>query len=148
MLQGSKGSILQYFWPSLSYRLLLRLLFVYFWVVAFKKMGFTVTKKIPYTCFVKLHKHAYLGTHRHTPGWDQDKQYSVHWIQLVAAEGGWVVKSTRIYHKCEGGIKKSVPRITDWHHEACWVMKIGDREGQIFLSHPHTNNGLFFLLTT
>ena len=23
-----------------------------------------------------------------------------------------------------------------------------DREGQIFLSHPHTNNGLFFLLNT
>ena len=38
--------------------------------------------------------------------------------------------------------------ITDWHHEACRVMKIGDREGLIFLSHPHTNNGFFFLLTT
>ena len=28
------------------------------------------------------------------------------------------------------------------------MMTNGDREGQIFLSHPHTNNGLFFLLTT
>ena len=28
----SKGSILQYFWPSLSYCLLLRCFFVYFWV--------------------------------------------------------------------------------------------------------------------
>ena len=27
-------------------------------------------------------------------------------------------------------------------------MTNGDREGRIFLSHPHTNNGFFFLLTT
>ena len=27
-------------------------------------------------------------------------------------------------------------------------MTNGDHEGRIFLSHPHTNNGLFFLLTT
>ena len=25
----------------------------------------------------------------------------------------------RIHHEFEGGIEKSVPRITDWHHEAC-----------------------------
>ena len=54
----------------------------------------------------------------------------------------------RIHHECEGGIEKSVPKITDWHHEACRVMKNGDREGRIFLSHPHMNNGFFFLLTT
>ena len=53
----------------------------------------------------------------------------------------------RIYDKGEGGIEKSVPRITDWHHEACRVMTNGDHEGQIFLSHPHSNNGFFFLLT-
>ena len=51
----------------------------------------------------------------------------------------------RIYHVCNGGIEKSVPRITDWHHEACRVMTNGDPEGRIFLSHPHTNNGFFFL---
>ena len=28
------------------------------------------------------------------------------------------------------------------------MMTNGDREGRIFLSHPHTNNGFFFLLTT
>ena len=28
-----------------------------------------------------------------------------------------------IYHECEGGIEKSVPRITDWHHEACKVIR-------------------------
>ena len=28
------------------------------------------------------------------------------------------------------------------------MMTIGDREGQIFLSHPHTNHGFVFLLTT
>ena len=54
----------------------------------------------------------------------------------------------RMYHECEGWIEKSVPRITDWHHEFCRVMANGDREGRIFLSHPHTNNGFFFLLTT
>ena len=29
---------------------------------------------------------------------------------------------------------RAVPRITDWHHEACRVMTNGDREGRIFLS--------------
>ena len=58
------------------------------------------------------------------------------------------VKNIRIYRECGGGIEKSVPRITDWHHEACRVMTISDCEGRIFLSHPHTNNGFFFLLTT
>ena len=53
-----------------------------------------------------------------------------------------------IYHGFEDGIEKSVPRITDWHHEACRVMTIGDREGRIFLSNPYTNDGYFFLLTT
>ena len=48
----------------------------------------------------------------------------------------------RIYHKCEGGIEKSVSRITIWHHEAWQVMTNADCEGRIFLSHPHTNNGL------
>ena len=24
------------------------------------------------------------------------------------------------------------PRITDWHHEACWVMTNGDPEGRVF----------------
>ena len=49
----------------------------------------------------------------------------------------------RIYHECEGRIEKSVPRITDWHHEACRVMTNGDLEGQIFLSDPNTNYGFF-----
>ena len=31
-------------------------------------------------------------------------------------------KIIRIYHEYEGGIEKSVPRITVWHQEACWVM--------------------------
>ena len=36
-------------------------------------------------------------------------------------------------------LEKSDLRITDWHQEACWVMKNGDREGQIFLCYPHAN---------
>ena len=31
-------------------------------------------------------------------------------------------RTIRIHHKCDGWIEKSVPRITDWHHEACRVM--------------------------
>ena len=42
----------------------------------------------------------------------------------------------------------SIQMITDSHHEACLVMTKGVREGWIFLSHPHTNYGFFFLLTT
>ena len=61
---------------------------------------------------------------------------------------GRLCDNIRIHHECEGGIEKCVPRITNWHHEACRVITIGDREGRIFLSHPHTNNGAFFLLTT
>ena len=57
-------------------------------------------------------------------------------------------QNIRIYHECEGGIEKSVPRITVWHYEACRVLTNGDREGRIFLSYPHTNNGFLFLPTT
>ena len=30
-----------------------------------------------------------------------------------------LIMNIRIYHKCEGRIERSVPRITFWHHEAC-----------------------------
>ena len=63
-------------------------------------------------------------------------------------QGCLVGKNIRIHHECEGGIEKSVPRTTDWYHEACLVMTNGDGEGQTFISHPHTNNGFFFLITT
>ena len=56
--------------------------------------------------------------------------------------------SISIHHECEGGIEKSVPRITDWLHEACRVMTISDHEGWIFLSYSHTHDGYFFLLTS
>ena len=42
----------------------------------------------------------------------------------------------RIHHECDGGIEKSDPRTN------------GDHGGRIFLFHPHTDNGFFFLLTT
>ena len=57
-------------------------------------------------------------------------------------------ETIRIYHECEDGIEKFVPRITDWHLVACQVVTNGDPEGQIFLFHLHTNNVFFFLLTT
>ena len=56
-------------------------------------------------------------------------------------------ENIKIHHECEGGIRKSVLKITFLHHKACQVMTNGDQEGQIFLSHPHTTNGFFFLLT-
>ena len=37
----------------------------------------------------------------------------------------------RIFHECEGRIKKSDPRIAVWHHEACRVMTNGDPMGRI-----------------
>ena len=49
----------------------------------------------------------------------------------------------RIHHECEGEIEISVTRIIDWHHETWQVMVIGDHEGRICLSHPHTNNDFF-----
>ena len=52
------------------------------------------------------------------------------------------LKNTRIYHKCEGRIEKSV-----WHQKACGVMTNGDPR-DVFLSYPHTNNGFFILITT
>ena len=56
-------------------------------------------------------------------------------------------KIVRIYHENDNWIEKSVLRITDWHHKACQMMANGDRQGQIFLSHPHMNHGFFFLLS-
>ena len=60
---------------------------------------------------------------------------------------GWVGVPYKDLSLCEGGIEKSVPRITNWHHKTSRLMTNGDYEGGIFLSYPHTNNGLFFLHT-
>ena len=60
----------------------------------------------------------------------------------------YIFKSIRIHLEYEGRIEKFVLGITVWHHEACLVMANGDPEVRIFLSHPHTNNGFFSLLTT
>ena len=51
--------------------------------------------------------------------------------------------SIRIYLEFEGGIENFVQRISVWHHKVCRVMTNGDPEVQIFLSSPHTNDGLF-----
>ena len=67
-------------------------------------------------------------------------------FQSVKQFGTRSGQAIRIYHKCEGRIEKSVPRITVCHHKACRVMTNGNLERRIFLSYPHTNNGFFFLL--
>ena len=58
----------------------------------------------------------------------------------------------RIHHKCEGGIEKSVLKITNWHYEACRVMTNGDREDpiltQIMNSFSCSPLNTFFLLAT
>ena len=48
-----------------------------------------------------------------------------------------ICNTIRIYHECEGGIEKSVQRISIWLNGACRLMTNGDREGRIFLSHHH-----------
>ena len=65
---------------------------------------------------------------------------TISWLQL-----GRIYFILRIYHECEGRIEKSVPRFTDWHHEACRVNTNGDPKGQIFLSYPRANNDFFFI---
>ena len=57
------------------------------------------------------------------------------------------MKTIRIYYESEHEIEKSVLRIMVWHHKACRGMNNADPKGRIFLSHPHTNNVFFFLLT-
>ena len=71
----------------------------------------------------------------------------IYWFARLCFSCFCPYETIRIDHECEGRIEKSVPRITFWHHEACRVMTNGDHEGRIFLFHPHTNNGFFFLLT-
>ena len=51
-----------------------------------------------------------------------------------------VCENIRIYHECEDDIKKSVLRITDWHHEANRSITNSDRKGRIYLSNSHKNN--------
>ena len=74
--------------------------------------------------------------------------YAVHEYCYAIHESPTGLKNIRVSLECKGVIEKSVLRITVWHHEACRVMTNGDREGQIFLSNPHMNNGFFFLHTT
>ena len=75
---------------------------------------------------------------------DSHKISSVISIVLINKNFGHkIMNIIRIYHECKGGIEKSVPRITVWHHKACRVMKIVDPEGRIFLSHSHMNDGFF-----
>ena len=47
----------------------------------------------------------------------------------------------------ESKIKQSILRITNWHHQACRLITNDDREGQVFLSLPQTNNEFLFLHT-
>ena len=57
-------------------------------------------------------------------------------------------KIIRIYHECEGGIEKNRPKD---HWLASRGLPSDDKrwsQGTDFLSHPKTNNEVFFLLTT
>ena len=54
--------------------------------------------------------------------------------------------SAIINHECEGGLEKSDPEDHCLASQGILSDDI-DFERPIFLSHPHTNNGFFFLLT-
>ena len=59
---------------------------------------------------------------------------------------GLAHKIIGLYHErtCEGGMEKSVPTVTVWHHKVCCVMTNGDLNRETdFLSHPHTNKNSF-----
>ena len=45
-----------------------------------------------------------------------------------------LAKIIRMHHECEGGKEKSVPRITDWHHDSCQVMIYGDHDGRVSIA--------------
>ena len=60
----------------------------------------------------------------------------------------WVCSGMNLKRKKNVYKNPSVLRITNWHLQAYPAMTNGDREERIFLSHPHTNNGFFILLTT
>ena len=54
-------------------------------------------------------------------------------------------KKLRIHIECEVWVEISFLRITVWHQEAYRVVKNGNTEGRIFLSHSHTRLCLFLL---
>ena len=62
---------------------------------------------------------------------------------------GWsaIYDSIRIHHECKGGIEKTFPRVTFWHHEAYLVMTIGEHEGRFLYPVLIQVIGLYFLLT-
>ena len=50
-----------------------------------------------------------------------------HHLEFLRLKEGYTIS---INHECESWIENSIPRITDWHDEACRVMTIGDpRDG-------------------
>ena len=58
----------------------------------------------------------------------------------------WLI--INIHQECEGGLEKIRPEDHRLASRGLPMITNGDHEGRIFLSHPHTNNGLFFLLNT
>ena len=65
---------------------------------------------------------------------------------LCFSEEFWKLKicvsscdNIRLHHECEGGIEKSIHKINNWHHEACWVITRVDPKGRIFPSHPSSH---------
>ena len=73
---------------------------------------------------------------RKTLAWDHCLSLLGKLRDATRSSSGWII---RIHHECEVGIDKSVPRITNWNHEACQVMANGDAEVQQF-SIPFSHN--------
>ena len=75
--------------------------------------------------------------------WGKEVSY-ISWDPILYMQR-W--ENISIFHVCMVWIEKSVTRVTDRHHEACWVMPNSDPEWQIFLSTPYTHDRYFFLHT-
>ena len=100
----SKGSILQYFWPSLSYHLSLRSLFCLFWVAVLHR--FYCTK----------------NTFAHLDQWAMDiriisfKGYW-QWDQLVLSKI-WTISLYKLWHHWTLGTSGS-SNLSEWRRKVC-----------------------------
>ena len=92
--------------------------------------------------------HQFLSTQIHDKKIKHEKRLAKMSMEKNLPGEYWQITVCTSAFNSEIIIEKTVPRITVWHQEACRVMTNDDRQGQIFLSHPHMNNGLFFLLNT
>ena len=106
----SKGSILQYFWPSLSYTLSLRSVFIFVYL----ETGFTVTKKSLYllrqvvrTCVFTYTNDPAITMHRHC--------FSTFVLMIYVPVNNFWVMSGQFY-LCRTSTKQQIKRLAQGHN--------------------------------